>query len=579
MRWLLLSVVLAPLASFAEESTSAFPPPSAALLAPRPRSAAQPSLHPAIVLRDALGTPVVVSGGPASASKTCDGCHDVEWIKSHDRHGALVADGFARTRKLLPAGNCFLCHVRAADNGARVSAIADGNDAWIETATLASTTLLARDGEHWLWQRASFASDGSVPAATLGIGRPDSRTCGSCHGSVHDDARPLRLEHSDGKLMTEYRGVIFSGQRISDSAMNLADKDRLTRPWDVHAERMVSCAGCHFSPNHPAYAFADHGLQHLQFDARRVAITDYLRRPDHRLASRRDGNIRRCESCHDAGKVHGFLPRAERHFAALSCESCHVPAAHAPARQEEDWTLPLPSGGPRVVYRGVRTDGFTPGFNPVLLHRSQADGSKKLVPNNVVTTYRWIEQDTPVAAPVVARAFTVDDGYRPELVRALDRNGNGALEESELILDSANKVEAAKALLVAAGARTPEIAGEVRTYEIHHGVSPGRFATRDCATCHGQASAIDRSMVVATSSPFGVAPRMIDASVAGELSRSSSGDLVLSPASPGLHVFGHTRSSVLDGLGILLFAGTVAGASGHALLRIRGARRRNKEQS
>lgn len=579
MRWLFLAVTLVPLASFADEPASSLPPPSAELLAPRTRSSAQPSLHPAIVVRDADGVPVATSEGPASAAKTCDGCHDVGWIKSHDHHGALSAGERARDKGLLPNGNCFLCHVRSADNSARVRTIADGHEEWSETATLAATKLLGQSGDRWQWQRGLFSADGSIPAETIGIGRPDNRACGFCHGRVHEGVEPLQLQHDEHDRMTELRGVVFSGQRISDSAMNVAGKDHLTRPWDVHAERMVSCAGCHFSPNHPAYGFSDRGPQHLQFDARRVAITEYLRRPDHRLAAHRDGNLRRCESCHDAGKVHGFLPRAERHFAALSCEACHVPAAHAPARQEEDWTIPLPSHGPRVVYRGVREDGFVTGFRPVLLPRLQSDRSSKLVPSNVVTTYRWLDGGTPVAPALLDRAFLVEDGYRPELVRVLDGNADGSLEGAELRLDTESKVETARKLLIGAGAKAPEIVGEVRTYELHHGVSPGRFATRDCSTCHARDSHTDQSLLVAASAPFGVVVRLADAAIPAELARDSSGQLVLAPKSAGLHVFGHTHSGLLDGLGVLLFAGAIAGAGAHALLRIRAARRNNKRSS
>jgi hypothetical protein len=65
----------------------------------------------------------------------------------------------------------------------------------------------------------------------------------------------------------------------------------------------------------------------------------------------------------------------------------------------------------------------------------------------------------------------------------------------------------------------------------------------------------------------------------GALERDDHGRLLLRPAGAGLHVFGHTRSSILDGLGIMLFVGAIAGAGGHALLRIRAARRRSKERS
>jgi hypothetical protein len=595
MRWLVVVALLVPVASQAEESSSSLPPPSPELLAPRPRVAAQPSLHPAIVLRDAKGAPVVVSGQPASAAKTCDGCHDVGWIQSHDGHGGLVANGFDRSPALLPAGNCFLCHVQAADNSARTQAITRDRRDWIETATLAATGLVATDGDHWQWQKHRFQSDGTIPASALGIARPGNRACGFCHGRVYEDSAPLSLSPAATQRMTELEGIVFSGQRISDSAMNVANKDSLTRPWDVHAERMVSCASCHFSPNHPAYAFANRGPEHLQFDARRVAITEYLRRPDHRLAKgpsnadagHQEGSIRRCESCHDAGKVHAFLPRAERHFGALACEACHVPMAHAPARQEEDWTMLTPEREARVVYRGIRGDGFVPGYTPVLLPRPQPDGSKKLAPSNLITTYRWVERGDaqsagkrhPVARETLERAFFTADGYRPELVRALDSNGDGKLQEGERILDSAQKVQVAHDLLVAAGVHEPAMVGEVRSYELHHGVSPGRFATRDCSSCHAADSRIDQPFSVAASAPFGVTPALVDASTGAQLNHDSSGRMVLVPHVAGLHVFGHSRSGFLDGLGLLLFAGAIAGAGGHALLRVRSARRRNKEQA
>jgi hypothetical protein len=584
-------VVVTTSTALANETATEFPPPSPELLAPRPHSAGQPSMHPPVILRDVTGAPVLAAGKAASAAKTCDGCHDVKWIQGHDLHGGLTVDEMGRGRDALPSGNCFLCHVQQADNHARTQAIGQGQLDWAETATLLATGVVANDGAAWTWQKDRFQSDGALPAATLGIGRPGSRACGFCHGSVYENPAPLSLDRDPTQRMTDRRGVVFSGQRISDSALNIAGKAQLTRPWDVHAERMVSCASCHFSPNHPAYTFANRGPEHLQFEARRVAITEYLRRPDHRLAKgpsgtfphRHDGDIRRCESCHDAGKVHGFLPRAERHFSALLCESCHVPMLHAPARQETDWTVLTAEHEARIVYRGVRDDGFITGFRPLLLPRAQADGSSKLGPANAVATYRWVEQGPagrrPVARPVLDQAFFTHDAHRPELVRALDRDGDGRLQDAELVLDSADKVKVVRELLVAAGAREPVIIGEVETYEIHHGVAPGRFATRDCASCHGTSSRIETSMVVAATAPFGVTPTLADTATPASLVALPSGAFALAPKSVGLHVFGHTRSSFLDGLGVILFAGAIVGAGSHALLRVRGARRRRKEQA
>jgi hypothetical protein len=565
--------------ALAAEGARDLPPPSAELLAPRPPRGRPPSLHPAIRLRDANGASVLDSGAPASAARTCDGCHDVRFIQAHDGHGGRSADERARAPALVAAGNCFLCHVVQADNPARVQALAAGRRDEVDTATLAGTGLVATADGRWQWRKERFSPDGTVTAAALGLGRPTDRACGFCHGVVHDEPTPLALQPGEGQMMTEREGAVFAGQRISDSAMNVAGKDTLTRPWDVHKERMVSCASCHFSPNHPAYAYVDRGVAHLQFDARRLAITEYLRRPDHRLARGHGAGqrMRRCEGCHEAEKVHRFLPRAERHFAALLCESCHVPQAYAPAREVTDWTLLLPTRAPRVSYRGVTGEGLLTGFRPVLLPHTQA-GVTKLAPYNAIATFQWVEAGGgPVARALLERAFFAGDGYRPELLRALDRNGDGQLAEHELVLDSAAKVAVARDLLLAAGARAPEIAGEVATTELHHGVSPGRFAVRDCASCHAAESRVGAPFVVASLLPFGVAPRL--AGPAGTLARDAGGRLVLSAPASGLHVFGHTKSAFLDGLGLVLFAGTIVGAGAHALLRVRAARRRRKEPS
>jgi len=592
----LVAIALPLVAVAAEEASSELPPPSAELLAPRPRSARQPSMHPSIILRDGTGAPVLASGKPASAAKTCDGCHDVRWIRAHDLHGDLASTTHVRDPALSVGGNCFLCHVHSADNQARIREMARGRPDVADTATLSATGLVADEAGSWQWRRDRFSSDGSVAAATLGITRPASRACGFCHGKVYDDPEPMALAREPYQHMTDREGSVFSGQRISDSAVNVAGKDELTRPFDVHAERMVSCPSCHFSPNHPAYSFASRGPEHLQFDARRAAITEYLRRPDHRLArgpsgtgeNRQAGTIRRCESCHDAAKVHQWLPRTERHFAALSCESCHVPKAYAPALREIDWTMPAASHEARVAYRGLgeagSANGFVTGFQPVLLSWQQSDGTRKLGPNNLVTTWRWMERSGaetwPAPRALVERAFFVGESYRPELVAALDRDGDGKLQDDELILDTDVKVNLARGLLVAAGASAPEIAGEIQPYQMHHGVSPGRFATRACSACHATDSRIDAPFVLASVVPFGAAASFVDgAKAAGALVRDEKGRLVFEPRHAGLHIFGHTRSSWLDVLGILLFAGAVAGAGGHALMRIRSAKRRKKEQA
>jgi hypothetical protein len=199
-----------------------------------------------------------------------------------------------------------------------------------------------------------------------------------------------------------------------------------------------------------------------------------------------------------------------------------------------------------------------------------------------VTTYRWVDQipagARPVEAALLERAFFAGEAHRPELVRALDQDGDGQLADRELVLDTEAKVRVARSLLVAAGVGAPAMVAEVKAYGIHHGTSPGRFATRDCATCHEASSRIGEPFRLASTLPFGVTPIFADGAVPGTLVREGGG-LVLVPDTAGLHVFGHTRSRFLDALGVVLFAGTLAGAATHGLLRIRAARRRRQEES
>jgi hypothetical protein len=123
-----------------------------------------------------------------------------------------------------------------------------------------------------------------------------------------------------GCSLTEWQtattGQLISPDKISASGMNLANKEDLTRSWDIHAERGLECTDCHFSLNNPTYYQTSESPDHLQFDPRRLEIGEYLQRPDHNIAraraqttgARAQGTMRRCESCHDAEPVHAWLP-------------------------------------------------------------------------------------------------------------------------------------------------------------------------------------------------------------------------------------------------------------------------------
>jgi hypothetical protein len=145
-------------------------------------------------------------------------------------------------------------------------------------------------------------------------------------------------------------------------------------------------------------------------------------------------------------------------------------------------------------------------------------------------------------------------------------------------------VRAARSLLVAVGARDPRIQGEIQPFGLHHGVGPGRFATRDCTACHDKGSRFDQPFVLAARAPFGVTPKLVgDANVTlpGRIQRDANGRLVYRQRAHqlGLYVLGATRSGLVDTLGILLVLGAFGGAVAHGSLRLRSARKRRSAEA
>ncbi len=236
----------------------------------------------------------------------------------------------------------------------------------------------------------------------------------------------------------------MSPQRLVDSALNLAGKEQLTRSWDIHAERVLSCTDCHFSLNNPVYYqdASQSRLEHLTFDPRRIDLGEYLYRPLHQfakgnsaqgmLAPELDDTLRRCESCHDYDAAHTWLPYQQQHRAAVACETCHIPELHAPAVQTADWTVLTTDGSPALDCRGIGYEDpasaipLLSGYQPVLLQRQIADGSSKLFPYNLVASWYWVYGDPqrPVHRNLEA-AWLDGEGYHAEIVALFDADGDG----------------------------------------------------------------------------------------------------------------------------------------------------------
>ncbi len=598
--------------------------------------------HPPVPFLDDAGTSVLKSGHPVSLKKTCGDCHDTAYIASHSYHVSLgskadrakrfdpltyddfvpeegngdalaawirtkgvrhVGGGFS---EMPPKGgrfdftasgttemNCFLCHLPQPDSVARREELAAGRFAWAPTATLGKTSIVFNDGKRWRWNKGAFNKDGAVEADGLGLALPRSANCGQCHGAVRTKrGDPFFLEPSASNPETETTGVIFSSDRIRVSGMNISGKDKLSRAWDVHAERLLECASCHGSLNNPANYREDKETRpkHLAVEPRRLDLKEFLRTPNHDfakghvsqsyLARNLDGTMRRCENCHKAEETHEFLPYPKRHFSAMQCEACHIPKLYAPTRQQTDWTLLGPDGGARVIYRGVKGNPADPrtlvsGYTPLLLPRKELDGSKKLAPQNLMSLFYWVDGASGKRVPLdlLRKALFAKGAYRPEVVKALDRNGDGKLSEKELRLDDHARSEAIAGLLKKEGVAKPMIKGEILPYGVHHGVAPGNWATRNCQVCHGADSRFGETFVVASYLPGGVHPSLKKGSIVtlvGELNKAKDGSLVYhsDPRAAGVSILGFGKNRLVDQIGIWAVILVICGVFVHGGTRV-----------
>ncbi|HID54555.1 MAG TPA: hypothetical protein EYP41_21265 [Anaerolineae bacterium] len=500
--------------------------------------------------------------------------------------------------------NCFLCHLPDPDNEARKAAIHEGNFQWANTATLGATGIVKQtDGGDWQWNEAAFDEDGNLTKGVISIQDPNNDNCGLCHGLVHVDAQtPMVLnECTPEQWSTITTGQIMSPQKISESGINLANKEELRRSWDIHTERVVQCTDCHYSLNNPVYYQELTGSrpEHLQFDPRRIELGEYLYRPLHEFAKGQsaqgalapglDNTIRTCESCHEATTTHEWLPYTERHMTALACESCHVPQMYAPARQSYDWTVLQASGDPVVACRGIEGGGETfataliTGYQPVLLPRPNADGAAPLSPHNLVTSWYWVYGEEGAERPVPERALKVawldEEGqYSAAILDVFDSNGDGSLDETELIIDNEEKETLIASRLAAQGLANPRIAGEIQPYNINHNVTHGEWATKDCQTCHSEESRITQPMLLATNMPGGVTPTFVTngtSVLSGELVTTEDGALYYQPVTEedSLYILGHSSINLVDKLGAFILVVTILGVLAHGTLRFLAIRR------
>lgn len=623
-------------------------------------ASAQSPLHPTFPLLDYEGNNVLESGNPVSTMETCGQCHDTAFISDHSFHVAagsanMTAPGESGSgrawdtskglygkwnpityRYLSPEGdavvdltteawlqtiglrhvgggpaedagiemNCFLCHLTTPDNQMRTQALESGQFEWANTATLVESEIVSYDGADYQWNTEAFDQDGNLLPAYVILQDPSNENCGQCHGTVHTSLEALTLTGcEDNGWQTSTTGTVFSAERLSDSGSNLADKETLTRSWDIHQERLVECTDCHFSLNNPIY-FEGGGadsLEHLEFDPRRLSLGEYLYQPVHDFARGQSAQgtvspelrdtMRRCESCHNTESGHSWLPYVDTHMDSVQCETCHIPQMYNTAIQQVDWTVVEEDGSARTTCRGTAGDSNTindliTGYSPTLISRQNEDGTTKLAPYNMISAWYWVygEPARPVPLELLQSAFLDGGKYRQDVVAAFDSNGNQQIETSELLLDTDDKQAFVASRLEDLGLENPRISAEVQPYSISHNVAGSEWAVRECETCHTEDSRITEAFQLATYLPGGVMPAFVEGNntlTSGELVVDETGALYYEPMpnNEDLYIFGHSKISWIDWLGVIMFLGVLGGVSTHAGLRFWAARKGNHHKA
>jgi thiosulfate reductase cytochrome b subunit len=547
-----------------------------------------------------------VGGGPAAMARDGRPLTDLPVTSGdpetnvQDPHtGQLTAWDWERSGTVEM--NCFLCHTPAPDNQARIDELQAGNFRWANTATLLQSGIVDRVNGAYQYRADAFTDDGLLDAEFVQIQDPTNDNCGQCHGLVHDTLRePVILSAcSAEQWRTQTTGQIISPQRLSDSGLNLADKAKLTRSWDIHAERAVNCTDCHFSLNNPVYFQEAESSrpEHLIFDPRRLELGEYLYQPLHQFARGQSAQstvspnlrntMRRCESCHDALSTHTWLPYQDRHMEVVSCETCHIPQMYSAAFQQYDWTVVTADVSPNTECRGLEPGGVNPmtslvtGYQPILMPQTDVDGNSKIAPFNLITSWFWVygNPERPVRQVDLASAWLEGDRYPAEIMAAFDQNGDGSLAESELVLDNQAKVDLITARLSQLGLENPRIVGEVQPYSINHTVAGGDWAIRDCQACHGTNSRVTQPILLSSYTPGDVLPEFVASSNTlnnGRMYQTEAGALYYQPLTreSNLYVLGHDSVAWVDLAGGLVFLGTMFGVVLHGGLRFFTSMRR-----
>jgi thiosulfate reductase cytochrome b subunit len=199
-----------------------------------------------------------------------------------------------------------------------------------------------------------------------------------------------------------------------------------------------------------------------------------------------------------------------------------------------------------------------------MLVRENVGGEAKLAPFNLISSWYW------TAGPESERIEA------ERLVEALYSNGELHADLAKLS-DKDALAAAVQQRLEASGFEYVALKGDITPYPISHNVVNGRWATRDCRTCHGADSVLGASFTLSDDLPGGLMPAWIDQSGTGPGGRIAAigGGAVFTPSTSeaGYYVLGLDGIDLVDLAGLLMFLGIVGGVSVHGFVRFVANRR------
>jgi len=258
---------------------------------------------------------------------------------------------------------------------------------------------------------------------------------------------------------------------------------------------------------------------------------------------------------------------------------------YSSANQTHDWTVIHVDGSARLECRGVEGDqatirGLLTGYEPVWLPSQDVDGNTSLAPYNMITAFYWVygNPPRPVRLSDLQAAYLEGDDYHPGILMRFDANGDGKLDDSELIINTPEKETFLIQRLTLLGLDNPRISAESQPYSINHDVASGDWALQDCQACHAKESRINQPIRLAAYSPGGVTPTFVGGTgttLSGEIIQDESGAIYYHPADTGqgLYILGLNNVKWVDIVGLLIFLGTLAGIIVHGGLRFYASRK------